>query len=123
VSAAKLLPCPFCGGEATYITGIDKRFVSCMDCRAATICETLDSSESLWNRRIDARAPVVGMSDGELIARTNMLSIPDWRDFAIAAFGDTKEMVAEGGRFIEENARQIAAELTRRAEARKGGGK
>lgn len=48
----ELKPCPFCGGEATFI---GDRCIKCKSCGGAFICTnplktTLDAAEA-WNRR------------------------------------------------------------------------
>lgn len=51
----ELKPCPFCGGEAAFITGT--RTIKCTDCGGAFICTnpltTVMEVAEAWNRRAD----------------------------------------------------------------------
>jgi Lar family restriction alleviation protein len=55
----ELKPCPFCGGEATYLSSgnyYPKEFwkVICKNCSVCTIYKaTQDRAGELWNRRVN----------------------------------------------------------------------
>lgn len=53
MSELKLLPCPFCGGEAVSIDGYREAFfVQCEDCGATfPMFDTLSEAIAAWNRR------------------------------------------------------------------------
>lgn len=53
MSEIKLLPCPFCGGEAKVINlGFNQYLISCKDCWAETIPTTgLENTIIKWNTR------------------------------------------------------------------------
>ena len=61
--ATELKPCPFCGGEAIYITtaikagDLVKEFysISCLDCNAEIYkyCKTEEEAIEAWNRRAE----------------------------------------------------------------------
>lgn len=53
MNSRKLLPCPFCGGNAEYLYfwGNDTR-VHCEVCGIETpICDSLEESREIWNKR------------------------------------------------------------------------
>lgn len=64
----RLLPCPFCGGEAKRVG--TSRFVRCLNCHAEAI-------DRLWNARIQLGG---GMSDDKLVKRIS-LQIASFKPF------------------------------------------
>lgn len=69
----KLLPCPFCGGDAEF-NDTSSTWVRCEDCGAETQCqiEKLDAAK-LWNRR--AVAPDEAVNEGMVAAYQNAKEI------------------------------------------------
>ena len=55
----RLLPCPFCGGEACVQDGYPKALVICAHCDARTMARTKEKAAALWNRR--ANPPASGV--------------------------------------------------------------
>ena len=64
----KLMPCPFCGGNASYVYDpfavedtMGRKWaysVSCNWCAASTgLCYSRERSIEAWNRRVDAEDP------------------------------------------------------------------
>ena len=50
MGVSELLPCPFCGGEASIGGGDDYAFVNCMDCLASF---SLPAEMQKWDRELD----------------------------------------------------------------------
>ena len=110
----KLKPCPACGGDAIPC----ETFAACgnrPDC--CLVGPSGDPAGAKWNalpRRTDASR---GMSDGELIAR----AIVNGLETIVAMMGALKghDMMRGMGDRPEQFAKEVAAELDRRAAARK----
>lgn len=61
----KLLPCPFCGGEAYLVTGAPEEWVRCMKCHASSDTDTrYEGAAVKWNRR-KAAAPSPTSPEGQ----------------------------------------------------------
>lgn len=50
----KLLPCPFCGGDALLQTPGVLAFVECQGCGCSTwVFDSREKAIAAWNRRVD----------------------------------------------------------------------
>ena len=50
----KLLPCPFCGGEAEMLNGVGEYWVKCEDCNAsARMSSSKGAVVKSWNERVN----------------------------------------------------------------------
>ena len=48
----KLKPCPFCGGKAEALGGVNTHWISCVDCITESAAyDTLEEAVKAWNRR------------------------------------------------------------------------
>ena len=110
-------PCPWCGyfePKCRWQRDASDYGVECGSCNAhGPAASTEAKAIGLWNalpRRTDA-AP--GMSDGELIARAILQ--------AVGLLEHATGMAAGGGRSSDPHDPYLAAELDRRADARKAG--
>jgi Lar family restriction alleviation protein len=86
--AVKLLPCPFCGGEAEFQrrgTGRVSCVVDCTECGAShSSSDEGDRSGTSWNRRAaeaerDAALPKVALAEAVLSWRADALSTDELR--------------------------------------------
>lgn len=57
----KILPCPFCGGEADYYEDrsgyADRHVIECMDCACCKRSEYYKSVFREWNQRYNVETP------------------------------------------------------------------
>lgn len=62
MSGERLLPCPFCGGEALAVFADDLFFVGCMapSCGGYVLSDSLKEAVAAWNRRFERTCRYVG---------------------------------------------------------------
>lgn len=128
----QLKPCPACGGEAEQ-RGM---FASCVDPSCALAGPNGDPSGVRWNamprkgdpvetrgmlQDVFARLAALTMTDGELLARTQIACSSD--ESTPTQMWNLEEIRADGGQamhhWFHRNALEIKSELDRRAAARK----
>lgn len=116
----KLKPCPACGGDAIPC----ETYAACgnrMECCVTGPNDDPDGAK--WNalpRREDAPLATIedtaGMSDGELIARAQLVQLAPWQ---ISSESDSDAVMRANRVAWEASRRELFAELDRRAAARK----
>lgn len=110
MSETKLLPCPFCGGDAEYVCSNDGDYIECTRCGLGTTRHEQGSVNSVqrWNTRNEAdalRAQVERLKDADDSPRrllNEVVAKMQWHTFK------ARLLQISSGKLLTATAEQIA---------------